>query len=150
MSKTVLAFALVFGVGAVANGQTTVPVRPLSPAERAVMEVEEQYRLAQLNNDTQGLQRILADEFYETNQNGNSRNKAQTIELWTGFHISARVIEQSEVRLTGDTAVVTGSETEQNATGMDRMLFMRTYVRTDNGWQLLGAVHFRNPKLAGR
>jgi hypothetical protein len=150
MNKTVLLVALLFGVGATANGQTTGPVRALSPAERAVMSVEEQYRLAQLNNDTQALKRILADKFYETNQNGNSRNKAQTIELWTAFHISARTTEQSDIRLTGSTALVTGSETEQNGTGVDRMLFMRTYVRTGNGWRLLGAVHFRNPKLANR
>jgi hypothetical protein len=147
MSKTILLVALLFGVGAMVNGQTTAPVRTLSPAERAVMNVEEQFRLAQLNNDTQALKRILAEKFSETNQNGNSRNKAETIELWTTFQISERTIEKAEIRLTGNTAVVTGSEREENGTGVDRMLFMRTYIRTSTGWQLLGAVHFRNPKL---
>ena len=47
-----------------------------------VMQVDEQYRLAKLHNDTGALGRLLAENFYETNQNGNSRNKTQSIELF--------------------------------------------------------------------
>jgi hypothetical protein len=146
MNKTTLWAVLLFGVATAGYAQSAAAPKASSADERAVMDVEEQFRLAQLNNDTQALNRILEENFYETNQNGNSRNKAETIRLWTTFHISARTTEQSEIRLTGDTALVTGSETERNGTGVDRMLFMRTYVRTNSGWRLIGAVHFRNPK----
>ena len=147
MNKTTLWAVLLFGVATASNAQTVAAPKAMSADERAVMDVEEQYRLAQVNNDTKALNGILEEKFYETNQNGNSRNKAETIQLWTTFHISARTTEQSEIRLTGNTALVTGSETERNSTGVDRMLFMRTYVKTHNGWRLIGAVHFRNPKL---
>jgi hypothetical protein len=40
---------------------------------------------------------------------------------------------------------VTGIESEENPSGVDRMLFMRTYARMDSGWVLAGAMHFRDP-----
>jgi hypothetical protein len=48
-----------------------------SPPTDEVMKADEQFRGAKLNRDTAALGRILADNFYETNQNGNGRNKTQ-------------------------------------------------------------------------
>jgi hypothetical protein len=110
------------------------------------MKVDEAFRIAKLKNDTAALDRLLAENFYETNQNGNSRNKAKTIELWAAFPIQSLTTDTSEVRLTGDTAVVTGSQTEVNGAGTDRMLFMRVYRNGASGWQLLAAMQFRNPR----
>ena len=110
------------------------------------MKVDEAFRIAKLKNDTAALSRLLAENFYETNQNGNSRNKAKTIELWTSFPIQSLTTDTSEVRVTGDTAVVTGSQTEVNAGGTDRMLFMRIYGKGPGGWQLLSAMQFRDPR----
>ena len=110
-----------------------------------VMQVDEQFRLAKLNRDTRVLGFILADNFYETNQNGNSRNKAQTIELWTSFPIDSLTTDSADVKITGNTAVVTGSQTERNA-GVDHMLYMRVYVRAGSTWQLLAAMQFRDPR----
>lgn len=117
-----------------------------SPDADQVMKVEEQFRLAKLNRDTQVLGVILADNFHETNQNGNSRTKAQTIELWTSFAIDSLTTDSADVKITGDTAVVTGSQTEHNATGVDHMLFMRVYTRAGSAWQLLAAMQFRDPR----
>jgi hypothetical protein len=118
-----------------------------SPPTDEVMKTDEQFRLAKLNRDTAALSRILADNFYETNQNGNGRNKTQIIELFTSFPIASLTIDSADVRITGDTAVVTGSQSERNSTGVDRMLYMRVYVRGGAGWQLLACMQFRNPKL---
>jgi len=115
-------------------------------ATEAVMKVDEAFRIAKLKNDTAALSRLLAENFYETNQNGNSRNKAKTIELWASFPIESLTTDTSEVRITGDTAVVTGSQTEVNGGGTDRMLFMRIYGKGPGGWQLLSAMQFRNPR----
>ncbi len=117
--------------------------RPVAADE--VMKVDELYRVAKLNRDTATLSRILAENFLETNQNGNSRNKVQTIELWTSFQIDSLTTESADVRVTGDTAVVTGSQTEHNG-GVDRMLFMRVYVRSSYGWQLAASMQYRDPK----
>jgi hypothetical protein len=110
-----------------------------------VMKIDEVYRLAKLNRDVKTLDRILADGFNETNQNGNSRNKAQTLELWTGFAISSLTTDTHEVRVAGDTAMVLGTQTEN---GNERMLFTRVYVRGSSGWQLLASMQFRDPRLS--
>ncbi len=111
-----------------------------------VLKLDEAFRVAKLKNDTATMSRILAENFYDMNQNGNSRNKAQTIELWTDFKIESLVIEKPEVRLTSHTAIVTGLQTAKNPSGIDRMLFMRVYERGQNGWQLVAAMQFRDPR----
>jgi TonB family protein len=110
--------------------------------EDDVRKTDEAYRLAKLHQDTQALDGILADEFNETNQNGNSRNKAQTLELWRTFSISSLTTDTFQVRLAGDTAIVIGTQTEN---GTERMLFTRVYVKRPNAWQLLASMQFRNP-----
>jgi hypothetical protein len=123
-----------------ANGQR-------SAAADEVMKVDEQFRMAKLNRDTGTLGLILAENFHETNQNGNGRNKQQTIELWTSFPIESLTTDSADVKITGDTAVVTGSQTERNGGGVDRMLYMRVYIRDGSRWQLLSAMQFRDPRL---
>src|SRR6202030_3325168 len=75
------------------RGQLTTAPRNL---QEQVMRVDEDYRLAKLKRDTTTLNRILADNFNETNQNGNSRNKAQTIELWGYFTIGSLTPDGSQ------------------------------------------------------
>jgi hypothetical protein len=124
-----------------------IPARPQRPADAdQVMKIDEQFRLAKLNRDTRTLGLILADNFSETNQNGNSRNKAQTIELWTSFPIDSLTTDSADVKITDNTAVVTGSQTEHNGGGVDHMLYMRVYVRAGSTWQLLAAMQFRDPR----
>jgi hypothetical protein len=113
----------------------------LSPAEEDVMRVDEAYRVAKLKQDTGALNRLLADGFNETNQNGNSRNKAQTLELWKSFSIESLNTDTAEVRITGDTAVVMGTQTENES---EHMLFNRVYIRSGYSWQLLSSMQFRN------
>src|SRR3954471_11672790 len=93
------------GTAFLAAGQTP------SAVTDEVLKLEDAYRLAKLHQDTGSLKEILAEEFNETNQNGNSRNKAQTLELWQSFSISSLTTDSSEIRLTGDTAVVLGKQT---------------------------------------
>jgi beta-lactamase regulating signal transducer with metallopeptidase domain len=110
--------------------------------EDEVIQVDEAYRLAKLNRDTNAMDRILADAFSETNQNGNTRDKAETIQLWKGFAISSLTTDTHKVQVTGDTAMVTGTQTEG---GTERMLFTRVFVKRPGGWQLLSSMQFRTP-----
>jgi hypothetical protein len=127
---------------AVIAPQSTGRPRLSQSVEDDVLKVDEAYRVAKLKRDTQTLDRILADAFYETNQNGNSRDKAQMIELWKSFSISSLTTDSEEVRIANDTATVTGRQTED---GTDRMLFMRIYAKGSSGWQLLSSMQFRDP-----
>ena len=109
-----------------------------------VMKADEAYRLAKLHQDIKALDQILADGFNETNQNGNSRDKLQTLKLWKTFAIRSLTTDTFEVRVAGDTAMVLGTQTES---GDERMLFTRVYVWRSGGWHLLSSMQFRNPKL---
>ena len=116
--------------------------RASGSVEDDVMKTDEAYRLAKLHRDTQALDRILADEFYETNQYGRGRNKAQSLELWRTFSIGSLTTDTFQVRLAGDTATVFGTQTEN---GTERMIFARVYVKRSNAWQLLASMQFRDP-----
>lgn len=133
-------FAILAGalLGLPAIGQGT--------AADEVMKADEQFRVAKLHRDTGALAAVLAENFYEINQNGNTRDKAQTIELWKTFEISSLTTDSAEVKVTGGTAVVRGAQTEHNSAGVDHMLYMRVYVREAAGWKLLAAMQYRDPR----
>lgn len=118
-----------------------------SGVDAQISDIEEQFRVAKIRNDVQSLDRILDEAFVETNQNGNSRTKNETIELFRSFPIQFLNTDSSTVRVTGNAAVVTGSQTEVNGTDTDRMLFTRVYVNSGDRWRLLASSQFRNPKL---
>ena len=146
MRQNLLRITLTIGLFFLAVSQSREQLTADPRSNDPVMKVDEEFRIAKLKNDTAALNRILADNFYETNQNGNSRNKAQCLELFTSFPIQSLTTDEAKVRITGNTAVVTGSQTEVNQSGVDRMLFMRVYVNGPNDWRLLASMQFRNPR----
>ena len=114
--------------------------------EADVMKVDEEFRRAKLANDPAALERILNDDYEGTNQNGNTRNKQQFLELWSNFPITSLTTDDASVSFSEDKkiATVTGHMTEVNATGTDRMRFKRVYVRaaTDR-WRLHSSTQER-------
>jgi hypothetical protein len=127
----------------VMTGATKTPEYAVA---QSVMQVDEQFRVAKLNRDTAALNRILADSFYDINQNGHTRDKAQFTDLWKTFAISTLTTDSFEVRLNRDTATVSGSQTEN---GNDRMLFLRVYLKNTSGWQLISSMqsNYSDPVL---
>jgi Domain of unknown function (DUF4440) len=116
--------------------------------EAQVFGAEEQFRRAKVQNDTAALAVLLSDQFLETNQNGNSRNKAGMIELFRTFTIESLTTDTADLRFATDgIAIVNGSQTEENGSGTDRMLFTRVWVRDAGSWQILSSTQFRNPRL---
>jgi hypothetical protein len=139
--RTTLTVSLFFSAVGLSRAQAIAD----AAVGQAVMQVDEQFRLAKLNKDTATLDRILADNFYEMNQNGNGRNKAEFIDLFKTFPIDTLTTDSFTVRVAGDTASVTGS---QNENGVIPMLFLRVYVKGPNGWQLLSSLQAHNPRLS--
>ena len=120
----------------------------ISLVEQArVLARDEQWRQAKLANDLSLMAQVVSEDFFETNQNGNSRNKAQMLDLWSTIKITSLTTDRATIRLSSDTATITGQQTEVNATGTDRMLFTRVYVKgKDASWQLLSSTQFRDPQ----
>lgn len=114
--------------------------------EAEILRLEEEFRLAKVGADLQMLNRLFDPTVVSTNQNGNTRNKAQLLELWTDFRIRMLTLDQADVRIVGDLATVTGRQTELNATGTDRMLFTRLWRRAGDTWTLVSITQFRDPR----
>ena len=118
-----------------------------STDQNAVLKVDEAFRLAKQENDTATLRRIVANNYVGTNQFGETRNKADLLELFATMSLKSVTSKPSQVRITGDAAVVTGSQTEVNGGGFNQMLFMRVYVRNREAgeWQLLANMQSLAP-----
>jgi hypothetical protein len=84
-----------------------------------------------------------------TNQNGNTRDKAGLMELWSYFRIDMLTLDSADVRIAGDLATVTGRQTELNGSGTDRMLFNRVWRRTGDTWKLVSVTQFRDANPGG-
>ena len=150
--RVVVVVSVVAAVGVLGCSAAQQPVRtgPSTEGDEAlaaeVMKVDEAFRLAKLKNDVTALDRLVADDYVGTNQNGNTRNKQELLALWADFPISLLTTDRFSVRFSTDKklATVTGEQTEVNATGTDRMRFTREYVRTAQGeWRLRSAVQER-------
>lgn len=146
-THVVVAFAVIVTAGEVLQARAQVDATGQRGVETsAIVALEDEFRLAKLRNDVAGLARILDELFQETNQNGNLRNKAETLALFEAFPIASLTTDSSSVRVTDNVAVVTGSQTEVNGTGTDHMLFTRVYVNSQGRWRLLSSAQFRDPR----
>jgi hypothetical protein len=124
------------------------------PEDRAlaeqVMQLDEDFRRAKLAADRSALDRILSEDYIGVNQSGNTRDKKQLLELFEWFRIDSLVTNRANIRFSGDNAIVTGEQTENSATGNDKMLFTRVYTRRASGdWHLLSSTQFRDPRAPG-
>jgi hypothetical protein len=113
--------------------------------QTAILALEEEYRVAKLQRDVAALDRLLDPAVVATNQNGNTRNKSELLELWTTFRISLLTLDSPVVQISDDLATVTGRQTEINSTGTDRMLFTRVWRRAGESWRLVAVSQFRDP-----
>ena len=142
--KVMAPMALLFLAVSPSRAQRTAEY---STAQNAVLKVDEEFRRAKLENDTATLRSVVANNYVGTNQFGETRNKADLLELFTTLSLKSATTNSAQVRISGDTAIVTGSQSEVNGSGLDHMLFMRVYVknREADRWQLLANMQFRTP-----
>jgi hypothetical protein len=104
-----------------------------------VLKAEDDFRLVKLHNDTEALRRIIADEFIGVNQYDARRNKDEFIELFKTFPTAGLTCSGMDVRLNGDTAIVTGSMNEVHPGLTENLAFTRVYVKRDGRWLLLSS-----------
>ena len=93
------------------------------------------------------LSRILDDSFVETNQYGRSRTKEEMIDLFRTFPIDALSTDTSDVRVSGNAAMVTGTQTEIRGSDREDMLFTRVYVYDGDAWKLFASSQFMDPRV---
>jgi TonB family protein len=139
--------ARVSGVAAAAPGQVRPPAG-VTKDQAAVLALEEQFRLAKVNNDVPALERLLDDAIVSTNQAGVRRNKTELLDLWRTFRVNLLTLDSADVRVEGDLATVTGRQTEISGTSDYPMLFTRIWRRTAGAWKLFSVTQFRDPSQA--
>ena len=130
------------------KGRQTRP--SLAGAEQSLKVAEQQWREACKNRDKEALSRILDDQFIFTDDDGQVFNKTQYIDAATrAIKVESYSLDEMNVRVFGDTAVVTGGWTEEltihgkNASGAFR--YTHTFVKRVGRWQVVAAQAARIP-----
>jgi uncharacterized protein (TIGR02246 family) len=136
------------------RGAGSAPGTRPAPAEdtRVVAALDEEYQQAVKRNDADTMARILADDFVLVTGRGATYDKADLLrEAREGTtRYERQDVETREVRVWGDTAVVTARLWIKGVRGGEpidyRLWYSDTYVRTAKGWRYaLGQASLRLP-----
>ena len=142
---------------AAALGVATLTAAPARAQMGAAPSVEEQIKkmerdraAAVVKADVATLEGLISDDYTFINANGQVSNKAETIEnIKTGkIKLTANEVSDMNVRVYGDTAVVTGKSTAKGSiNGIELkgpLMFTRVYVKKNGKWQ---SVAFQQTRI---
>ena len=109
-------------------------------AQEEIKKVEQERNQAVLRSDTAALDRMSSDDYTLINQQGELRTKAQMLDGFKSGTIKfdSRELSDLNVRVYGNTAVVTGRVTQKatengkDTSGENR--FTRVYVKEKGRW----------------
>ena len=111
----------------------------------ALMQLERDWCNASLKNDSDWLTRVLADDASFVTSTGQRQNKAQVLADFKAAKTKTCQVDQMEVRVHGETAVVTG---RWRITGTDakgkpfaspESMFTDTFVRRNGEWRCVAS-----------
>jgi ketosteroid isomerase-like protein len=129
-------------------GQATQTRRPAASAEQTLKNLQGQWLEAIKNRDKAALNRILADGFIFTDDEGTIFNKAQYIEaVMQVIKIDSYTVDEMTVRVYGDTGIVSArligkvSVDGKDASGTFR--FTDTFARRLGRWQSVASQDTR-------
>jgi ketosteroid isomerase-like protein len=112
-----------------------------TPAEQELINLENRWEDASLKGDTAFLERIMAEDFTDTDPEGTVSTKAQDIaNIKSGeLKFTSATIDDMKARVYGDAAVVTGRNTMKGQfKGKDisgQYRWTDTWVKRDGRWQ---------------
>jgi ketosteroid isomerase-like protein len=112
---------------------------------KALLAIDASWNSLRLESDVEGLERLLGDDWVLTHSDGRVQDKADYLMELSSRTRANQVIENLdvEVRLQGDTAVVTGTSvqagTRNGQPWSGRFRFTRTWILRDGGWRMLAS-----------
>jgi ketosteroid isomerase-like protein len=122
------------------------PATAVKPSvEQTLMQMERDWGAAEIKKDYAAVERILADDWVGIDYSGNIVDKAQAIEdLKSGTStLTSEELGPMTVRVFGNTAVVTGSDTEKSADrGKDssgKYVWTDVFVSRNGRWQAVAS-----------
>lgn len=114
--------------------------------EQTITRMEEEGRQATLKNDVAATDRLLADNWMNTNANGTVTTKPQLIALLKSTPFNFISIEDDDVKIRTyeGAAVVTGRSVRKRSGQDDKVIaqqfrFTRVYAKPDGRWQVVAA-----------
>lgn len=140
-----ISLVLVVSLTAFAQGpEKGMPDR--AGVEEMIKKMEDEGRQATLKNDVAATERLLADDWMNTNANGTVTTRSQLIALLKSTPFTFISIEDDDVKIRAyeEAAIVTGRSVRKRA-GQDgkviaqQFRFTRVYVRRDGRWQVVAA-----------
>jgi thiol-disulfide isomerase/thioredoxin len=156
MKKLSLLFIFILLSGIISIGQNSQKNknRPIpNPKELAekktILQVEEDFRKAKIENNINAIDEILAEQYSGTNQFGYITNKEQAKTAFTDYNKSLAIDNMNVVLTSDSTAILTGLQKENG----NQMNFTRNYIRQKGKWQILSSIQkfpeFQNAKGLG-
>ena len=130
-------------------------LRPAASAavdEKGIQELEDQLTEAVLHGDIATFDRLFADDFTHTSQDGTFRIR----DAWLKGRVQGKTsyvsyeVDDRQIRIFGETAVVTGLvkpswREEDGGLATGRFRFLRVWVKRDSRWQ---AVAFQSTRVS--
>jgi ketosteroid isomerase-like protein len=121
-----------------------------NPEEQELLKLEHDWREAYKQRDTQTLDRLVAEDFIFTDEEGQVYDKPKFIALALQQVVTAYTLGDLRIRVYGDTGVVTcPSSWHYNIEGKDvRWEFRSTdvFVKRQGHWQAVASQDTRLPK----
>ena len=136
----------------VANFAGLHPVVSAAVDGKSIQQLEEQFKEAILQGDVATFQRLCADDFTHTSQDGTFRIR----DAWLKGRVQGKTsyvsyeVDDRQIRIFGETAVVTGLvkpswREEDGGLATGRFRFLRVWVKRDSRWQ---AVAFQSTRVS--
>jgi ketosteroid isomerase-like protein len=122
-----------------------------SKEAQALLKLEREWAEAFKNRDKAALERILADDFIFTDDEGQVYGKAQYIEAAIQvIKVDSYAVDDHMIRVYGDTGIVSGRWTgKMTIAGKDASGAFRytdTFVKRQGRWQVVASQDTRIPK----
>lgn len=122
-----------------------LPLHASDTDRRVLLAIDATWNSLRLKPDVEGLERLLCDDWLLTHSDGRVQDKAGYLkELSSRTRANQAIGNQDvEVRLHGDTAVVTGTSvqagTRNGQPWSGRFRFTRTWILRDGNWRMLAS-----------
>ena len=143
---------LIIGMSSMALGQTTgLEADRESNEAQALLKLEREWIEAFKNRDKAALERILADDFIFTDDEGQVYGKTQYIEAVTQvIKVGSYAVDDHTIRVYGDTGIVaarwTGKITVDGKDASGSIRYTDTFVKRQGRWQVVASQDTRIPK----
>jgi ketosteroid isomerase-like protein len=145
-TRRLVALVLASAFAAVPSAATAQPQQAgaaKAAVENAIHKLEQTYIDARLKGDTAALRNLLTDDYVAIGQHGELMDKAAVLKApdknAAGEKFTAMEHGQVTVRVSGSTAIATGSRAIGTQQGSGQVRFTHVYVERGGRWKLMSS-----------